>query len=67
MNKMAKGREALGAIMDYEALCKVSDYAYARDCTGLTDEECETLEGLCDKAANALATDFADRFMKETE
>ena len=64
---MVRGRHVLGMAIYYNALCEVSTYAHFRDCKGLTEEECEMLYELSYRAANAIAIDFAEKFIKENE
>ena len=38
----------------HHALSDISMWAYSQDCPGLSQEECSTLESLCDKARRGI-------------
>ena len=57
--KITYAREVLYTISMREHLNAISMYAYHQDCYGLTQEECETLERLCDKAERGIVRAFA--------
>lgn len=59
-DKLIKGSRFIRKVVMYEALCNVSAYAYCKNCSGLTKKDCETLEVLCDTAADALAREVAE-------
>ena len=63
--KETKGIQFITNIHMFNVLSVVAAYAYCQNCSGLTHEECETLEKLCDKAANALAREVAEVIIHE--
>ena len=65
IDKVKKGSQFINRFNMFDALCEVSQYAYCQTCAGLTKEECETLEKLCDKAAFALASEVAEVIIHE--
>lgn len=46
-------------------LASVSLFAYNQDCPGLTQEECEQLESLCDKADDAILQYLGKELLNE--
>ena len=62
MEGITKARELKNYLLEMEKLDEVSQIAYYQDIAGLTTEECETLEKLCDKAAAAIEAEISEKF-----
>ena len=62
MEGITKARELKNYLLEMEKFDEVSQIAYYQGIAGLTTEECETLEKLCDKAAAAIEAEISEKF-----
>ena len=62
MEGITKARELKNYLIEMETFDEVSQIAYYQGIAGLTTEECETLERLCDKASAAIEAEIEKNF-----
>ena len=62
MGDITKARLLKIYLTEMEKLDAVSELAYHQGIAGLTTEECETLEKLCDKASAGIEAEIAEKF-----